>query len=565
MNTVSPEYGMKLIKNRKPLLYGLLVVGILIIVLILYFSPSWQQQPLNKTEQPKLFLMGNLIEHAICYEEEELYLSYDFIKEYLDPTIQFNEESKLVIVTTEENVYHFTVGFKDGLQNLTPYSFTYPVIEKDETIYLPADPLKDYYDLDIYEDKKALLVWLHNLGQPIQQGKVIAEGKLRHQNIYRSPWSSVIGKDEVVSILKEEEGWYWVETKDGRMGYLGEDKVELSQIIVSQVPTKIYPPWNPLQKPVIVTWEHAGDKTVDSRTLGEMEGLQVVSPTWFHLREDGLIVNRADKRYVQWAHQKGLQVWGLFDNDFDPDLTHTFLHDPELRIKAIRQLLSLVELYELDGINLDFENMYLKDKEAYVQFVRELAPLLHEKERLLTVDVTFHSRSETWSMCYDRVGLAEVADYLMVMGYDENGSGSSSAGSVSSLPWVEKGLEKMLEEVSADKLILGIPFYTRLWIETIDEIGKISLTSKALSMVTAEKWIVEHNAQIQIDETARQHYVEVKEGDTTYRMWLEDEFSQNKRIELMKKYRLAGISAWRRGYEPEETWPLLAELAQRVW
>jgi spore germination protein YaaH len=296
-----------------------------------------------------------------------------------------------------------------------------------------------------------------------------------------------------------------------------------------------------------------------------MEGLQVLSPTWFHLREDGLIVNRADKTYVQWAHQKGLQVWGLFDNDFDPDLTHAFLHNPELRIKVIRQLLSFVELYELDGINLDFENMYLKDKEAYVQFVRELAPLLHEKERLLSVDVTFHSLSETWSMCYDRVGLAAAADYLMVMGYDEHASGSSSAGSVSSLPWVEKGLARMLEEVEADKLILGIPFYTRLWIETIDENGKISLTSKAYSMVTAKKWITEHKARVQIDEIARQHYVEVKEGDTTYRMWLEDELSLTNRIELMKKYRLAGISAWRRGYEPDETWPVLAELVRKVW
>lgn len=549
------------------------VIGILAFVLaglllagwIVFSQPFWQEQPLNPTDQWNLYYMGELSKGAVYREGEELYLSFDFIKNNFDSTIRWDETNQLVIVTTKENVYHFPLGFKDGLQNLEPYDFTYPVINKEDTLYLPVDPLKDFYHLEIYEDKESSLVRVHNLALPIQRGKLLADVKLRHRPYLNSPWCAEINKDEQLSIMKEEAGWFWVETEAGRMGYVHESKVQLDSIKIGEIKIQVYQPWNPLEKPVVMTWEYAGLKTVDPHSLGQMQELQVVSPTWFHLTEDGLVINRADKKYVQWAHDNGIQVWGLFDNDFDPDLTHIFLNDAQLRIKAIRQLLSYVELYELDGINLDFENMYLKDKEAFVQFARELAPLLHQKERMLTVDVTFHSLSENWSMCYDRKGLAEVVDYLMVMGYDEHTSGSSTAGSVSSLPWVEKGLQKILEEVTADKLILGIPFYTRLWIETTGENGKKELKSKAYSLTTAEKWLAQHGAQIEYDPATGQNYAEVKEGNTVYRMWLEDDDSLTKRIELMKKYRLAGVAAWRRGFEPQEVWPLIGELVNKIW
>lgn len=564
MNTIPSEVEEK--KSIHTLWqYILIFFGIVIIGLILYFWPGWQQQALNSTGKPVLYYMGERMDSTACYMDEELYLSFDFIKEKLDSTIKWDENNKTAIITTAENLYHLPLGTKEGLHNLSAYSFTYPVIEKDGFVYLPADPLKEYYNLKILEKNESMLVYVHDLKKPVLQGKVIEDGKLHHRNYWRSPWSSIISADESVSIMREESGWYWIETDDGRLGYLKEDKVELKEIISPQIAVEKYPPWNPLERPVIMTWEYAGEKTVNPLKLGTMDGLQIVSPTWFHLVDDGLVINRADKKYVEWAHQNGIQVWGLFDNAFDPDLTHTFLNNSELRIKVIRQLLSLVELYQLDGINLDFENMYLKDKEAFVQFARELAPLLHQKERMLTVDVNFHSLSENWSMCYDRVGLASVADYLMVMGYDEHAGGSSKAGSVSSLPWVEKGIVNMLKEVPADKLILGIPFYTRLWIEKADESGKNKVTCKAYSMEAAEKWIAEKGAQIQIDEAAGQHYVEVREGDTLYRMWLEDQYSLAKRVELMKKYRLAGVAAWRRGFEKEEIWPALAELVKKVW
>lgn len=536
-------------------------------VLGLYFAPMWQQAALNPGEEPLLFYMGEAMPAgSVSYEDDELYVALDFIKAKLDPGLVWDEPTRTVIITTAENVYHLPLNQKDGWQNFETYVFTYPAMEKEGQVLLPADPLKDFYDLDVFEDKDTGLIRIYDQAKPLLSGRAVRESKLRLQGSLRSPWAAEVHAGETFNVLREEEGWYWVETADGRMGYLAEAHAELGPIAAAAPPAvKMYPDWNPLDRPVIMSWEYAEFETVNPSALGELGGLQVLSPTWFSLKEDGVVLNRAEKKYVEWAHQEGRQVWGLFSNSFDPDLTHEFLNDSTLRAKAIRQILTLAELYELDGINLDFENMYLKDKEAYVQFVRELAPPLHAAERLLTIDVTFHSKSEMWSLCYDRAALAEHADYLMVMGYDENGSSSSVAGSVSSLPWVEKGLENMLKEVPAEKIILGVPFYTRLWTETTSAGGKKELKTKAYSMTSAQRWLKDNKAEVVWDEKTGQNYAEVKSGSTTYRMWVEDETSLAKRIGLIKKYRLAGLAAWRRGYEPEEIWPVLTDLIKKVW
>lgn len=553
--------GKKKRQNFNPLSLSVAAASIIVAALILFLGPSFLQQPINTTGKPKIYFMGKDVSQNALYKDETAYIPLEFIKSSLDPIIQYDSGNAMVIITTPKNVFHFPLGAKTGLANLEPYTFTYPVIEEDNKIFLPLNPLKEYYGLEVKDDRDQMILRIYDLNQPHQEGKVIKNTKLRQRSALRSPWTAEVAVGEMVKVLREEDNWYWVESEDGRMGYIFESYLTLTDIKTTEIKKEVYQPWNPIGKPVILTWEQAGRTTVNPYQLKGLEGVQIVSPTWFHLQKEGLVVNNADIRYVKWAHDQGRQVWGLFDNGFDPDLTHAFLNDANLRINAIRQLLSYVDLYKLDGINIDFENMYLKDKDAFTQFVRELAPLLHEKERTLSVDVTFHSTSETWSMCYDRVNLAKAADYLMVMAYDEHGGSGKNAGSTASLPWVERGIIRMLEEVPEEKLILGIPFYTRLWTEETDTNGKKSVTSKAFSMKKAEEWIKEKNASIVYDEKTGQNYVQVSEGNIINKMWLEDEISMKKRIELMKKYRLAGIAAWRRGLEKEETWAVINAIA----
>lgn len=558
-------------QRKKNHLTLLLTIGFVVLSGVFgYYGPGMVRQPLNTSEVTQLYFRGKPVEWPALYKEEHLYLPLDFIKEYLDPGIQWDDKNETVIVTTSEEVYHFPLGTKEGLLNLEPYPLTFPALLQDGLVYLPLEPLQDLYYLDITENSTSSVVAVHQQKEPLQEGRVLHETKIRLTPSVRSAWVDEAQKDEQASILREEQGWFWMEFEDGRMGYVKKEAVELAGIQVTFIPPKVYTPWNPLGEPLVLTWEYVDRITPSPEQLGALQGVHVLSPTWFSLREDGLVLNRADSKYVEWAHRTGRQVWGLFSNSFDPGLTQVFLNDSKLRIKVIKQLLSYVELYELDGVNLDFENMYLQDREAFVQFVRELAPLLHEKRRTLSVDVTFHSQSETWSMCYDRQGLPQAADYLIVMGYDEYSAGSKKAGSVSSLPWVESGIQKMLLEVPPDKLVLGVPFYTRLWTEERGPDGQVKLTSKALSLERSELWVKEHKAVVQEDRESGQHYIEVTEKDAaanktfTYRMWLEDEYSLNKRIRLMKKYRLAGIAAWRRGLEKDGTWPVISRNVKTI-
>lgn len=558
MQEISLEKGKT--QTYKPQVIAAAAVLAIVASVIILFWPFFIQRPINTSGKPEIYFKGEVISQNALYKDQEAYIPLEFIEAHLDPDIQYDKENGMVIITTTKNVFHFPLGAKTGLSNLEPYTFTYPVIEEDGSIYLPLTPLIDYYELEVIEDRDRMILRFQDLKEPYQVGQVIKDTKLRHSSALRSPWAAEVMKGENVKVLREKDNWYWVESEDGRMGYIAESLLTLTDIEKKEIKKEVYQPWNPIGEPIILTWEYAGRTTVNPYQLKGLNGVQVLSPTWFHLQNDGVVINNADMRYVKWAHDQGRQVWGLFDNGFDPDLTHTFLNDSNLRIKAVKQLLSYIDMYKLDGINIDFENMYLQDKDSFTQFIRELAPLLHEKERTLSVDVTFHSMSETWSMCYDRASLAKAADYLMVMAYDEHGGSGKTAGSTASLPWVERGIVRMLEEVPEEKLILGIPFYTRLWTEETDSNGKKSITSKAFSMGKAEEWIKERNAAILYDEKTGQNYVQVTDDNTIYKMWLEDEVSLKKRIELMRKYRLAGAGAWRRGLEKEEAWTVINEV-----
>ncbi len=223
----------------------------------------------------------------------------------------------------------------------------------------------------------------------------------------------------------------------------------------------------------------------------------------------------------------------------------------------MRQLLIYASLYNLDGINIDFENIYKEDKDALTQFVRELTPLLKEQGLIVSIDVTIPDGSDTWSKCYDRKALGEIVDYVMLMTYDQHWATSPVAGSVAQITWVEKNLVKVLDMVPREKLLLGLPFYTRLWEETT-VLGLKKVTNpKVLSMDAARKLVNDNNVEIMWDEKSGQFYAEYKNDGKTYKVWLEDENSINLKSSLVLKYKLAGACAWRRGDESPVIWEVL--------
>ena len=315
-----------------------------------------------------------------------------------------------------------------------------------------------------------------------------------------------------------------------------------------------------LGKKVNLTWHYIWNNTPDMSSVKKLDGVNVVSPTWFTLaNENGEIEDRGSASYSSWAHKNGYKVWALVDNKFDSAMTNKLLNNASDRTKFINSLISLAKKYKLDGINVDFENMYTKDKNAFTQFMKELYKKTKDNGLVLSVDVTVIAVNSNWSESFDRVALSKTVDYVALMAYDQHWGGSPVSGSVAQLTWVEENLKRVLREVPKEKLLLGVPFYTRLWKEeTVAGSTKPVVTSKAISMDEAERIVAENKAEKTWDAISGQYYATYKVGKTTYKIWLEDERSIKLKAELVNKYKLGGIASWKYGLEKQSIWTVIS-------
>jgi spore germination protein YaaH len=307
-----------------------------------------------------------------------------------------------------------------------------------------------------------------------------------------------------------------------------------------------------------LAWQYLSQNTPDMSNVSKFNGLNVISPTWFALSSvNGDIRNIADVRYSNWAHKNGYQVWALVSNDFNKEMTGQMLANPASREKAVDMLIQYAKDYKLDGINVDFENMYTNNKDLFVLFVSELYQKTKQMGIILSVDVTVIAKNSNWSECYDRKALAKVSDYIALMAYDQYWAGSPVSGSVAQLKWVEDNLKKVLLEVPKEKLLLGMPFYTRVWQEQYDASNKLVVTSKSVSMEYAEQLIAENRAVKMWDAVSGQYFATYNKNGVTYKIWLENESSIRLRVELANKYNLAGVASWKLGLEKSSIWNVI--------
>ncbi len=314
-------------------------------------------------------------------------------------------------------------------------------------------------------------------------------------------------------------------------------------------------------KKINLTWHYIWKDSPDMSNVKKIEGLNVISPTWFSLaNEKGGLEDRGSLSYAGWAHKNGYKVWALVENKFDSALTNKLLNNESARTKFIGNLINAAKKYKMDGINVDFENMYTKDKNAFTQFMKELSKQTKANGLVLSVDVSIIAVNSNWSESFDRTALSKVVDYVALMAYDQYWGGSPVSGSVAQLSWVEQSLKRVLNEVPKEKLLLGVPFYTRLWKEEyISGSSKPVVSSKAISMEEAERIIAENKAAKTWDAVSGQYYATYKKDNATYKIWLEDERSIKLKAELVNKYKLAGIASWKYGLEKPAIWSVIAK------
>ena len=380
----------------------------------------------------------------------------------------------------------------------------------------------------------------------------VRRGKSIKEPLYRE-----IGLDgETVDVYEIEGEWSRIRTEDGIVGYV-ETRFLSSSISYSELSVNLVRRTPDELEDIILAWQYIYQTTPPIEEFMEFSEINVYSPTWFTVTDaDGTIESRADMPYVEKVHELDARIWPLLNNTFnDINMTSAVLNNPDSRDNIIRQILYYSQLYELDGINLDFENIYLKDRDAYTQFVRELMPYARDMGIKISVDVGIPGGSDNYSLCYDHENLSKSADYIMVMTYDQHWASSPVAGSQAQLQWVADMLELTLEYVNPDKLLVGIPFYTRIWRDTDGVVKNV----KTLGIDDTLEYLIEKDVEMTWDEESGQYFATYTEEGSVYKMWIEESESIALKAGLTDRFNLRGVAVWQLSLGNEDAWKGIGE------
>lgn len=525
------------------------------------------------TASPSAIMVGGKWTQTFAKGSTEgLLIPLKVAQELMGQGIYYEEKTESIVLTTGTKVLYFKTGQLDATLNRKPFALRFAAEKEDDQLYLPLAPLSELFGVKVEVGQATGIVTLLMPGDAITHAGVPQTNEDGIKLRMGPDKSFAIIEDLIAEadlrIWGESEGWYMAQSKSGNIGYIPKGSVTL--LAVEKIPLydaqdQSFVAWKGTGKRINLTWEAVYSANPDTNKIGDIQGVNVVSPTWFELiDEKGRIRSKADASYSAWARAKGIQVWGLFSNGFEPDRTTVALASYESRASMIQQLLAYAKTFKLQGINIDFENVYTKDKDNLVQFMRELTPLLHEQNLVVSIDVTPKSNSEMWSAFLDRKRLGSIVDFMMVMTYDEHWAASPVSGSVSSLSWSENSIKRIIEEdgVPSSKLLLGIPYYSRIWTEESDGKEGIKVSSKSVGMDSVQKIIKDKKLKPIFSQETGQNFVEYKEGNAVKKIWIEDAHSIKSRAELAKKYNLAGVASWRRGFESTDIWSVLDNTLQ---
>ena len=496
-------------------------------------------------------------DESVLFFEDTLYLSFPSIEFFVDKDIFYDDAEHTLIITDESKVIRYKLDSDKGSINNKEFLVSNPIKEFNNKIYIPVDIILKSYDVDInyFEETKAVVLDYKNIDY--LKGEIIGDDAVLRTDLdIKSPIvSNNLLAGTIVNVYGEYENWYKVRTIDGIPGFIEKKFLKINYIkdmFKVEIPKEeILGDYN--KEKLSLTWDYTYRTVQNTDNIGLIPGVNIISPTWFSITDiDGNIQDKGNIDYVRKYIDLGYEVWPLIDNGFDPDLTHEILYKSSAREKLITDILKIYKDYGFQGINIDFENVHLKTKDLLTQFVRELYPVFKEAGLNVSMDVTGMSTSENWSLSYDRQRLSKAVDYMILMAYDQHWGSSPIAGSVAEYPWVEKSILGVSEYIPNDKLVLAVPFYTRLWLE---KDGKVS--SQALSMEAANKFIEENNIELTWDNRVLQYYGEVEKDNGLYRIWLEESESLEAKVSLVHKYDLAGIASWRKGFETANIWSSL--------
>ena len=484
---------------------------------------------------------------------DSIYLPYEYVRDELNSRFFLNDDRTISMTLPDEQLVFDDESTEDG----SPVLLT-----EDGAQYVLLDTVEKYTNLThtgfIGEDAAAGRVFLYTGGSSVTRAELKGKARVRTRTTQTAPILTECPKGSTVIVYETLEEWSRVCTEDGLTGYIPNGLLgDTTTDVLPDTWTMPKTAFTLLNKKVVMAWHGvynpAGNDSLDSYLANTGGAVNVISPTWMQIRSaDGEYENYASHEYVEKAHAAGLKVWAAIDNfnqsggltEFN---TGVFFSNRKNRAGFIERLMQDAAASGIDGINLDFEGISADSGPAFVEMVRELSVACHKQGLVLSVD---NYVPYTYNSHYELGEQALYADYVVIMCYDEHTG--KDVGSVSSLPWLSNGIMQALEQVPAGQLIGAVPFYTRCWRISGDEVR-----SEAMGMRDADQLVAAEEVPLAWDDQSGQFYGEKTAGNETLKIWMEDLQSLTMKSDLLKSLELGGIAAWRLGYEPAEVWPVL--------
>ncbi len=525
---------------------------------------------------------------AVVYEDEVLgakgkmydnrpYVEYSVVHDYLNRRFYVDLNENILLYTLPDGTLRADVGSREYSLQKDKTDVGYPIFKMDgNTAYIALSFVQEYTNIDfsVYDDPSRVMITGGRGKTTVATVK--RNTQVRYLGGVKSPILKEVSKNDIVTVLQDVDGWKKVCTEDGIIGYMKSSCLKKEQVKERKRAFE-EPKYTNISKNYtinlawhVVTNRSANDSVLS--TIAGTKGLNTISPTWFTVSDTGGNLNSlASQQYVNYAHQSDIEVWAMV-KDFDggigsTDETYELLSHTKNRENLINQLVAEALKTGIDGINVDFEHVSSKCGEHFIQFIRELSVRCRQNAIVLSVD---NYVPKDFNRHYDLQEQGIVADYVIIMGYDEHYADSYESGPVASLEFVRDGIEATLKDVPAEKTVNAVPFYTRIWKEvpkTEEELSEqagteaekypLKVTSKAYGMAEAEKVITAAGAQISVDPETGQNYAQWEADGGTYKVWLEDEYALEAKLKLIKSNKLAGVAEWRLGFEKPDTWDLI--------
>ncbi|MFR0802203.1 MAG: glycosyl hydrolase family 18 protein [Suilimivivens sp.] len=513
------------------------------------------------SQEAAIVLQDEIVEEKARISDGICYLDMATIHKYLNDRFYVDGGEGLLLYTLPEDIVRNSIGssVKETAQGSEELGYTAAIWEGD-TLYVALDYIKQYTNFSYQLFTDPYRIQLTTEWPSYEVASISKNTQVRVKGGVKSEILTDVQKGDQVSVLEQMETWSKVKTADSVIGYV--ENKRLTGIRSEQpIPVTDYqePEYTSLTRDhkINLGWHvvaSAGGNDTFNSVTANAGNLNVISPTWFKLCDnEGGYTSFASADYVQKAHDRGLEVWALIENiEYKDSISmYEILSSTTTRQKLIDSLMNDLITYGIDGINVDFEQLSMDCGEHFVEFIRELSVACRKNGKVLSVD---NYVPRDFNDYYDRKEQGIVADYVIVMGYDEHYAGSKEAGSVASIDYVEDGIAQTVKEVPAEKVINAIPFYTRIWETTGD-----GISSQAVDMVTAEQFISNHSITAEWDETTCQNYGEYTSGDSRYQVWLEDADSIKVKLNVMENYGIGGVAEWRLGFEKPEIWDVIGE------